>query len=523
MKLLRDNFKYLLSPLLLTVFPLLFVYQQNLRKVPLNSIFRPLVIIFCLIIINYLILLRFIKNKIKTSLLVSFYSILLFSYGHIIRLTPYFELYRSSRIVIGKNKVIFPLVLILAILFTLFILKTKRKFSNGLRLTTYLSLFLILINLVPIIAYQYNTSILAPPPALTPRLNSDYPYQQKPASKPDIYYIITDAHTNTDILKSIYNYEDKTLVPYLTKKGFFVAQNSRTNYLHTLASLASSLNMDFSESLTQTDVADGDKLIKLIDQNAAGKFLKNNGYFYLTFNSGIFVTEKSSLADILYNYQYGLTNFEQLFINTTVFYKILQLVKVDLAFLHRQRVLSIFETLKEISHNPETTFTFAHIISPHPPFIFDENGNALPVKRRLTFADSLTFPGTKEEYKKGYLSQLKFIDKKLVETVSYILANSSDKPIIIIQGDHGSSSEVEWARKEEFAKLTTVENKLYDPNNQLSLLERSSTLNAYYIPSAECKSQLYDTISPVNSFRLIFNCYFTTQFELLPDKTNTHY
>ncbi len=42
-------------------------------------------------------------------------------------------------------------------------------------------------------------------------------------------------------------------------------------------------------------------------------------------------------------------------------------------------------------------------------------------------------------------------------------------------------------------------------------------LNAYYLPGVD-KDILYPSITPVNSFRLIFNLYFDTNFELLPDE-----
>ncbi len=38
------------------------------------------------------------------------------------------------------------------------------------------------------------------------------------------------------------------------------------------------------------------------------------------------------------------------------------------------------------------------------------------------------------------------------------------------------------------------------------------------LPNVE-NSPLYDGISPVNSFRVVFNAYFGTKFALLPDRT----
>jgi hypothetical protein len=45
-----------------------------------------------------------------------------------------------------------------------------------------------------------------------------------------------------------------------------------------------------------------------------------------------------------------------------------------------------------------------------------------------------------------------------------------------------------------------------------------SILNAYYLPGCDY-SQLYDSISPVNTFRVILNHYFGTEFELLKDES----
>ena len=46
--------------------------------------------------------------------------------------------------------------------------------------------------------------------------------------------------------------------------------------------------------------------------------------------------------------------------------------------------------------------------------------------------------------------------------------------------------------------------------------ERMGILNAYYLPKGGNKT-LYKTITPVNSFRKIFNHYFKTDYKILDD------
>jgi hypothetical protein len=72
--------------------------------------------------------------------------------------------------------------------------------------------------------------------------------------------------------------------------------------------------------------------------------------------------------------------------------------------------------------------------------------------------------------------------------VKTILAKSEKEPIIILQGDHSYPDGI----------------------------DRVKILNAYYLPD-DGNENLYETITPVNTFRVIFNTYFGGQYEMLPD------
>ncbi len=47
--------------------------------------------------------------------------------------------------------------------------------------------------------------------------------------------------------------------------------------------------------------------------------------------------------------------------------------------------------------------------------------------------------------------------------------------------------------------------------------DRMKNLNAYYFPDGG-SPQVYDSVSPVNTFRIIFNRYFGADLPLLPDR-----
>ena len=80
-----------------------------------------------------------------------------------------------------------------------------------------------------------------------------------------------------------------------------------------------------------------------------------------------------------------------------------------------------------------------------------------------------------------------------------ILDESSSPPIIIIQGDHGT------------CYGTTTE---FEP----CIAERMSIFNAYYFPDKEY-GNLYDDVTPVNTFRIVLNQFFGTDYPLLEDSS----
>ena len=51
----------------------------------------------------------------------------------------------------------------------------------------------------------------------------------------------------------------------------------------------------------------------------------------------------------------------------------------------------------------------------------------------------------------------------------------------------------------------------------MRIRERHAILNAYYLPGDGSK-KLYPSISPVNTFRVVFSHYFGADLDLLPDR-----
>ena len=168
---------------------------------------------------------------------------------------------------------------------------------------------------------------------------------------------------------------------------------------------------------------------------------------------------------------------------------------------HRKKILNAFESMEELALKDEQLFVHGHVLAPHQPFVFDSLGNAIEPDHYYTIWKPVEDGRDPVRYKEEYISQMKFVNTKILQLVDKILANENRESIIIIQGDHGPGSE-----------LTNT--KSIEGNN---FKERLTILNAYYFPDKDYNS-LYDSISPVNSFRVIFNKYFETDFPLLEDE-----
>jgi phosphoglycerol transferase MdoB-like AlkP superfamily enzyme len=159
---------------------------------------------------------------------------------------------------------------------------------------------------------------------------------------------------------------------------------------------------------------------------------------------------------------------------------------------YADNILFAFNNINKIENIVEPKFVFAHVVCPHPPYLFDENGQNISTDIKLNNV---------WDNKDYYLNQVKFVNKKTIEFIDGILEKSTDA-IIILQSDHGPS----FLRKDR------------DNPSAEFIQERGKILNAILMDKKATNS-LYPEISSVNTFRVIFNNVFKDNFELLKDST----
>lgn len=488
----------ILHPVLFAIYNILFLYSHNIEQTFFIQLIMPMAITTCITIIFWIITSIFFKDIIKGGLITTICLLLFFSYGHVYDAIE--NLAGGYSITGGKNKYFVPAWGLIFLISAFFIRKTRKNLNNITSIINLSAVFLIAVTLYNIGAYEFQKR-----PAVqntSRKINEDVNKAKNPEEAkayPNIYYIILDSHPSLKNLKEYYNYDNSEFIEFLKSKGFYVASESRSNYPITFLSIASSLNMEYINYLSDKigiESADRNEPYQMIKNSKVVRLLKTKGYKYIHFGSGIGATTSNPNADE--DIQCGNSNeFIWVLIQTTIlrpFEMYLNLMGNDA----RKRTLCTFSKIPEIQSiikNP--FFIFAHILVPHAPYIFGANGE--PVNER-----KLDREGSVWNAKQLYLDQLKFVDKKTIKLVNDILSREKEtKPIIIIHADHGSSSTQDLQRKER-------------PGERF-LKERTGILNAYYLPN-NGEEKLYNSITPVNTFRLIFNHYFHTKYSLLDDK-----
>ena len=475
--------------ILLAVFPVLFIYSRNVDETSISEIFMPALVILLFISLVWLLLYFIYRDIRKAGLTASLLLLLIFSYGQIRDVIVPLELPHPQRY-------LFILSILLFIACAFIVYKLKSEFEN---LTAFVNSFSIFLILVSGITAVYFNIIDRPSRAETvvPEITGSVR-----ESLPDIYYIITDAYTRADVYQEIYDYDNSAFIQFLENRGFRVAHRSRSNYSQTTLSLPSSLNMIYLDEIAvQMGSESGNlaPLIQLIKENTIISFLKGLGYKSVAFASGYWDTELKDADVYLTPDEFTFSDFQEILLDMTPIPKILSKIYSFQYASRRKIILNILDNLAAIPEDDKPIFVFAHISAPHQPFLFNDKGEALEPGRSIA-----VIPSTKEfsmaDYRRKYCEYTAWLNGKLMDIIDDILSRSESKPIIIIQADHG------W-------------NSLLGQNDpdDTALTERMAILNAYFLPDTTCTA-LYDEITPVNTFRVLFNCYFGTEMEMLEDR-----
>jgi hypothetical protein len=492
------------APFLFSIQPVLHLFSINVAELGFSELIRPLLVSLLLGLLILGLAFLFLRDWRRASLVASLFLVLFFLFGDV-------AVWISKRFELGPARAnLFTLALVIVVMM-IWTWLVQKRIRNVASVNLYFNLLAVLFFLHT--GVRMSSYLLENGLSSTPKPPVRVAVVESKETRPDIYYIILDGYGRQDVLHELYEFDNSSFLNDLSARGFYVAHESSSNYIQTMLSLSSSFNMDYLQSLKADDtkIENRADLVKLVENNKVRDLLAQNGYKLVSFHNEYKATIPS--AEIYYDdsqsgLAYPVTAFESIWIDHSMARVLSHVPALNKALIempydtHRRHILFTFHKLQGVPALDGDYFVYAHIIAPHPPFVFNEEGQMVTHDTPFTLNDANYYlrDHSQRNYIAGYRRQIQYINRLVLETVDAILKRSTTPPIIILQGDHGPGAYLHWG---------SLENTLP--------AERFGILNAYYFPDQEYE-RLYLSISPVNSFRVLFNQFFEADYTLLPDR-----
>ena len=145
--------KFIIHPILFSIYPVIFIFSENINLLPVTEIILPISIIVGITILMLFILKIKIKNRNKIALIISLIIITFFSYGH------YYDIINGSEFAdseISRHRYLLIPYSGLAIIGIIFFIKSNRLFNNATTVINGISVSIIVLISINIVTDYSN-------------------------------------------------------------------------------------------------------------------------------------------------------------------------------------------------------------------------------------------------------------------------------------------------------------------------------------------------------------------------------
>ncbi len=470
---------------LFSIIPLLYIFIKNQEEVCFLHTFCFVIGVLFVVFLSKRLLKFFFEDKNFIDLFLSFFGIVFWSsfplayeiYIRTIKFLP--DIIRSYRFFTLILGVCFCLILFLFFM---------QKIRNYLHiLSKVLNAFSIIICCLISVCFIYDFSCHC-------NSISKIPMNKSCKQLPNIHHILLDAYANEDTLKNLYGYDNSIFYDTLEQKGFVCFRNSLSLYGGTIWSVTSMLNFG-----TYYNDVNQNVLVRELKNNKVWQNLKDSGYNMHLYSQIEHYVSKSFIKNdlVVRSWAKSAMIFVQ---KTPVKHMIENLFLTSFYEQHIKEIHQIFSALKEGSkkYSFNNQYFYAHVLNPHEPLVFDENGG---VSKQQTFEGFLVQRDRAindmfdKSFSSRYLNQIKAISKLTLDCIEGILSQypKDNQPIIILHGDHGRCLSVKDPFKYALGNLF-----------------------ALYVPESWREKAKDLTFN--NLYRFIFNQLFNANYEYLPPR-----
>jgi sulfatase-like protein len=332
------------------------------------------------------------------------------------------------------------------------------------------------------------------------------------SSAPNIYFVLLDGYPRQDSLEAL-GIDNAGFLDALAERGFSVAFRSHTNYHNTLLTLTSMLNGQYLADLPELSDPAGDfpaeerQLHRALNSARLLDDLRRHGYAIVASPSPYGPAALDS-ADVVMAHG-SINHFDQRLLSRTFAGDLLSIVSPGLIDQWLQdATLAPIGDVEARAADPSggPYFMLAHVLSPHPPFLFDASGNVPKVDACYVAGCSLwtterqVLGISETAYRRLLSDQVHYLDERLLEMVDRLEAEDPGA-VVVLFGDHGirfdAGVSVEYFRN-FFAARTPGNASLFpadvSPVNVLVAIENAYLGTTFPIRSYEAWEIKGDTL-----------------------------
>lgn len=473
-------------PLLFGFFPALSLLSRNIGDAHPGEVWLPFSVVAAIALGLWGLLFVVLRDHHKVAVLVAAFWVPFHAYGALVDGLK--EAMRSGASPLPVVAIAL-LIALTGVALLLWLWRTRKDLAG---LSRSLNLVGVCLLVVPLASYGVARTRQDAPAATEASKGGDGLTPEALAALPDIYYIIPDSYPRADVLLETFGHDNTPFLDALMQRGFHVVEDAHSNYPKTQMSLASSMNLDYldpEQLKAEWDEALPNFVAQIWDNNVMD-FLEGRGYEFPTFSSGVAATEINTGRFVKPD-TFLLTELQQVYLGMT---PLRSPVERFTRSNEANRILFVLDELGKVRRGDKPMFVFAHMMAPHMPHNFDAEGNSL----RET-----------PPYYAGFRDSVVCINERFLTMIDRIRERQPNS-VIIIQGDHGCRSD--WQSTAGSDLLP------WKGTREEYIRDYTAVLNTIYFPDGDY-SAFYSGITPVNTFRIVFNKYFGTSYELLPDKT----
>jgi hypothetical protein len=475
-------------PLLFAAYPVLFLWSENLGDTPLVDALLPLICVVLAAALATLVVGVVVRGRDRAALIVTPLALGLLIYGQVVD---------AIDLPVAVHRLAWVGLVALGALGAWRL--SADRVARIDRALTAVGATLVVFTIISILPYQVEAASAAPPPDLDAGRVLD---GETDAPKRDVYWLVFDRYPSDRAIDLQFGVRND-LTPWLREQDFAVLDDSHANYVTTSLSLTTTLNMAHLEDVTgpvESGAVFRKRVIAGLQSSRVVRQFKALGYRYHHIGSWWDPTRTDEAADVNYNAQ-TMSDFMTVLLDTSAAPPLLRALGVSersqaKAYVHGKYGL---DALQRVSAEPGPKLVVAHILLPHPAYVFDRDGSYIPATESRAMGES-----------DAWQRQFDYTNSRIRSFLEPLLAlPEGERPIVILQADEGHRFEAAVDEDSAFDWSTAS-------GEELEI--KFGILNAWYVPDG-VDLGLEPDQTAINTFPILFDRYFGLDgYERLSDR-----